>query len=444
MSVKTIIYHLQKPVDIAFLTFFRMAFGLSMLWELWRYIDKGWVNSHWIAPSFYFKYFGFEWVTPWPGNGMHIHFLVLSVAALLIMLGLWYRYATVVFFLGFTYIFLLDQARYLNHFYLICLFSFLLIFLPAHRASSLDSHWQPELKTTVTPTWVLWLLRFQMGIVYIYGGIAKLNADWLRGEPMRMWLSSRTDFPFFGQFFTQEWMVYGFSYGGLLLDLFVVPFLLWRRTRWAAFITIAIFHITNARLFSIGVFPWLALAATTVFLPPDWPKRLFNSAESIPTVQKEPQKSHPLLWGLLIAYVALQLLLPVRHWVYPSYAHWSEEGHRFAWRMKLRDKRGDIAFFVIDPETNDSVMIDPDDYLTSTQHRKMRSTPDMILQFAHFLGEEWAKDGVSAEVYVNSSISLNGHNPQPLVDGAIDLAAQPRTLGNSSWILPFRSNYSVE
>ncbi len=68
------------------------------------------------------------------------------------------------------------------------------------------------------PAWALWLIRFQVGVPYLYGGFAKINPDWLRGEPIRMWLAGKTSFPILGQLFTQEWMVMLFSYGGLLID----------------------------------------------------------------------------------------------------------------------------------------------------------------------------------------------------------------------------------
>ena len=54
------------------------------------------------------------------------------------------------------------------------------------------------------PAWTLWLLRAQIGIVYFYAGLAKLNADWLQGEPMRGWLASRTHFPIIGGYFNDS------------------------------------------------------------------------------------------------------------------------------------------------------------------------------------------------------------------------------------------------
>ena len=227
---------LFKPVDIAFLVFFRVVFGGIMLWEVYRYFSTGWIRRYYIEPVFYFGYYGFEWVKPWPGRGMYIHFAVMGALAACIMLGFLYRLAAPLFFLAFTYVFLLDQTRYLNHFYLVCLISFLMIFLPANRALSIDALLKPSIRSDVVEAWTLWILRAQIGIAYFFGGVAKLNSDWIfGGEPMRRWLKPLTPLPAIGPIFQQEWVVYSFAYGGMLLDLLVVPLLLWRRTRPFAF-----------------------------------------------------------------------------------------------------------------------------------------------------------------------------------------------------------------
>ena len=122
--------YLFVPVDIASVVYFRIAFGAIMLWQMWRYIDSDWIQSYFLDPDFLFTYLGFDWVQPWPGIGLYIHFYVLAILALFILTGFLYRLSTTLFFLGFTYIFLLEQARYLNHYYLICLVSLLLIFVP--------------------------------------------------------------------------------------------------------------------------------------------------------------------------------------------------------------------------------------------------------------------------------------------------------------------------
>src|SRR5215216_4921419 len=164
-----------------------------------------------LKPAVTFTYYGFSWVKPWPGRGMYIHFFVLGLAAVCVMAGmagLFYRIAAPVLFLAFTYTFLLDQTRYLNHFYLVCLISFLMCFLPAERAFSVDALLRRKIRSDVVPAWTLWLLRAQIGIPYFYGGIAKLNRDWIYGgEPMRSWLHPLTRVPGGGPIFAADWVV---------------------------------------------------------------------------------------------------------------------------------------------------------------------------------------------------------------------------------------------
>ena len=332
---------LFKPVDISFLVFFRVVFGGILVWEVYRYFANGWIGRYFVNPAVNFTYYGFSWVKPWPGRGMYIHFIVLGVAAACVMAGFLYRIAAPVLFLAFTYFFLLDQTRYMNHFYLVCLLSFLMCFLPAERAFSVDALLRPKIRSDVVPAWTLWLLRIQLGIPFLYGGMAKLNSDWLQGgEPMRIWLRPLTKVPAFGHVFAADWMVYSFVIGGLLLDLLVVPLLLWPRTRMYAFAAAVAFNVINSLLFQIGIFPWLMLGALFIFFPPHLVRRaaraFMSTGEDVKTQTiVRPQNtaeesaslssSQKLTIGLLAAYLAIQLVLPLRHYLYPGNVSWTEK-----------------------------------------------------------------------------------------------------------------------
>lgn len=434
---------LFEPADIAALAVFRIMFGSLMFWEVCRYLTKGWIREYYSPRPFFFKFYGFGWVEPWPGNGMEWHFRVMGLLALGIVLGFHYRVCAALFFVAFTHVFLLEQANYLNHFYLISVVSFLMPFLPAHRDWSLDALRKPALRTSVIPRWAALLVPAQMGLVYFYAGVAKLNGDWLRGEPVRQWLAERSNLPLVGPMLTQEWFVYLIAYGGLLFDLLAPAFLVGRRTRPWFFAAALVFHLTNAQLFSIGVFPWFALTATLMFFPPDWPRRVWAAvrrhnpaAEISPTAAPSFHASAPVA-TLLGLFAAVQLLLPLRHWLYPGDVNWTEEGHTFSWRMKLRDKDGSTLFFVKDPATGRSKVVDPRLHLTARQVSKMAGRPDMIHQFALFLADYERRQGnPGVEVRVRALCRLNGRRPQALIDQDTDLAAQPRTLWTKPWILP--------
>ena len=431
------------PIDIASLIFFRVAFGLLMTWEVWRYFHYDWIRIFWIAPRFLFKFYGFGWIQPWAGNGLFIHWAVLGVLALFIAAGFLYRLSAPLFFLGYTYAFLLDETRYLNHAYLICLLSFLLIFLPANRAFSVDAWLFPKSRSDTAPAWTLWLLRVQMGVAYFFSGVAKLSPDWLQGEPMRIRLSHRPDFPILGRFFREEWAVYAMSYGALLFDLLIVPFLLWRRTRLTAFCVAAGFHLMNARLFSIGVFPWLAIAATALFFAPSWPRWVVSifrgGARSVSTdaTKSPPLKKQFVILNLIMIYLAIQILVPLRPFLYFDGTEWTFGEHRFCWRMMLQDQSVRGYFYVTDPNIDKTFQVHPRQFLNAEQMGRIFWHPDMILQFAHYLATVMPRVGPKPlKVQVRMFVSVNGRKPELFVDPIVDLAAEQRSLKRPRWLLP--------
>jgi vitamin K-dependent gamma-carboxylase len=405
---------LFAPTTIAPLVYFRILFGAIMLWEVARYYTHDWIGRYYLDPIFFFQYFGFSWVQPLPGSLMYVHFLALGILATFILLGLWYRVSAALFFLGFTYVFLIDQANYLNHFYLVSWVSLLMIFVPAHRAASLDAARRPDLRVATTPAWPLWLLRAMVGIAYFFGGIAKLNRDWLQGEPMREWLAAQWHLPLVGSFLIEPWAPYLFSYGGLMFDLLVVPLLLWRRTRALAVVMIVSFHLTNVELFQIGIFPWFMLLATPIFFDP---KRLlpvlrFEKIFAVLTPTKAtlttPDRYKPVVMILLGLLAAFHVFMPLRHHLYPGNVSWTEEGHYFSWHMKLRSKGGALDLIAAIPDTGETWTVDQSRYLTSRQRIKMLGRPDMIVLFSHFLAEELRQEGHrDVEIRAEARISLN-------------------------------------
>jgi hypothetical protein len=227
--------------------------------------------------------------------------------------------------------------------------------------------------------------------------------------------------------------------------LFIVPFLLWRRTRIPAFCLALVFHLINARWFTIGVFPFLAIAATTLFFSPNWPRRVLSVFR--PEVASEPVSDGSLLFlrrqrttlSLVTIYLSLQILVPLRYLLYPGKVNWTHEGHRFSWRMMLTQVHTQAYFYVTDPNVDRTLQVKPWQHLSQLQADKMAYRPDMILQFAHYLAMIMPRMGpkplrVEARIFV----SLNGRKPELFVDPNVDLAAEPRSLQHARWLLPMR------
>ena len=180
-------------VDNITLIIFRIMWGLIMTYECWTFIksDYSKLNSYYVNPIFAPKYYGFFWVNKWPGDGMYYHIWTMFFAGLGVTFGFMYHLSSFIFFLGFTYLILLDACLYLNHFYLIAVMAFMLVFLPGHKRFAVDSWLIRSWRSNSMPRYIIYLLRFTQVIVYFYAGIAKINEDWLRGEPIRHWIAKQ-------------------------------------------------------------------------------------------------------------------------------------------------------------------------------------------------------------------------------------------------------------
>ena len=154
------------------------------------------------------------------------------------------------------------------------LIAFLMVVVPAHRAYSVDATLTGRPQSSTVPAWSIWLFRLQFELLYIFAGVVKINPDWLRLEPMGMWMARRSDFALIGPLFTEDWFVAIIAYSVILLHIVGAPLLLFRRTRIYVAALYFVFHITNHFFFQIGIFPWLAIAGTLLFFDPNWPRQL--------------------------------------------------------------------------------------------------------------------------------------------------------------------------
>ena len=68
----------------------------------------------------------------------------------------------------------------------------------------------------------------------------------------------------------------------------------------------------------------------------------------------------------------------------------------------------------------------------------MPTQPDMILQFAYFLEQEWIKKYKlkDVEIRVQNYVSLNGREPAQMINPNVDLTKIERNLAKADWILP--------
>lgn len=430
------------PRDIAALAAFRILFGGLMFVGTVRFIASGWLERLYLEPRFHFKYWGFEWVHV-PGEaGLYLLYAGIALAALMVSLGAFYRIAIISFWCLFTYAELMDITTYLNHYYFVSLLALILCFLSPHRTWSIDVWRNPSLRAETLPAWQTYWLRFQVGLLYFYAGLAKFEPDWLlHAQPLNIWLPPHGGLPLIGPYLELPLVHYAFSWFAFLFDTTIIAFMLWRRTRLYAFIVILVFHYFTHIFFNIGLFPFIMVFAVLVFFDSDWPRRWlsflkFTMAAPTNPATAEFVRPNPVFAVAVLFFCVVQFLLPLRQWAYPGTVLWHEQGMRFSWRVMLREKAGSLQYRVVLPGGSQQ-LVSPFNYLTDLQYREMAGQPDMILQLAHRIRDDFNARGMGpVQVFADSMVSLNGRPAAPMIDSNADLALIADGLFRASWIMP--------
>ena len=442
--------YIHAPVEAAPLAVFRILFGFMMLFSIIRFWSYGWIDKFYIEPKFFFSYYGFEWVKP-IGNATYFIFIVCGISAIFVALGYKYRIAIIAFFISFTYIELMDKTTYLNHYYFISILSFLMIFLPANVYFSIDAAKNPKRAFQYIPAWNINSIKLLLGIIYFYAGLAKLNSDWLfKAMPLKIWLLSKFDIPFLGQFLHQEWVQYAFSWFGAGYDLMIPFLLLYRKTRPFAFFLVVIFHVLTRVLFPIGMFPYIMIISTLIFFDAGLHQKLLARLSVLLKIGKQNFDNQKRLilrnnsitkfkWTTVILFFVVQLLFPFRYVLYPGELFWTEEGYRFSWRVMLMEKSGYAQFKVVNGESGRWFYVNNSDFLTPFQEKQMAFQPDFILEYAHYLKDHFEKDGhKNVQIFVDCQVALNGRLSTTFIEPNVDLAQERESFAHKNWITPFK------
>lgn len=401
------------------------------------------LHASYAKPILFFRFYGFEWV-PLLGENVPWVYAAIAFASLGVTFGKFYRTSAAIVGLGYAWVFLQSQSLYLNHVYMQLLYCLLVFVIPANRYWSLDAKHNPGIASNTLPAWCRILLIVQIEVILIWAGIVKINPDWLQLEPLAHWLDTRQHISFFGQLFSQPWAIAFAAYTITAVHLFGAPLLLFKKTRLFILVFYGCFHLLNHFVFNIGVFPWITFFASLICFDPDWPRvfwaRIRKQSYAPPPLSgfQTPSINHQwTITALFCLWFVYQNGMPMRNWFYDGWVAWNEQGHRFAWRMKLRSKRGLAVFLVRDPATGERYEVNPDALLVGRQKGKMHCQPDMILQMAHYLRDNYMPQGKpieNAEVYASALCSLNYREPQQLIDTTVDLAKVERTLTGNTWI----------
>jgi hypothetical protein len=161
-----------------------------------------------------------------------------------------------------------------------------------------------------------------------------------------------------------------------------------------------------------------------MFFAADWPRRWLR----LPTVEPVDPDRQVLTpgvrvqWGLVVVFVTWQLLFPLRHWLYPGNASWTEEGHQFAWRMMLRTKGSFVRVYATEGNSRKTVEIPVPRFLSPRQTWEFVKSPHHVLTTARFFADGARSVGLkNVEIRTILISSLNGRKPQLLIDPELDL-----------------------
>ena len=423
-----------QAIDNSPLIVFRIFFGFLVACESFGAILTGWVKRVFIDPEFTFSFIGLEWLQPLPGFGMYCYFSLMGIFGLAIMLGYRYRIAIISYTILWAGVYFMQKSSYNNHYYLLLLISFLLIFLPANRYASLDVKQNRVSEEKTMPYWISLLFIIQVGIVYVFASLAKFYPDWLDGTFTKNLLSGTTTRPFFLELFSQKWFYLFIAYAGILFDLLIVPFLLFKKTRTLALIASIIFHIFNSITLQIGIFPFFALTFALFFYEPETIRKIFLRKKSKLENEKQNFYGKKTVYFLIIPYLIIQLLLPLRHHFIEGDVLWTEEGHRLSWRMMLRERSGYILIRIKNLKTGEESLYDYSKNLTDKQAQNLATKPDFIWQYCQRIKEEYL--GKQIAIYIDCKNSINRKELKTLIDPKFDMAkAEWDYFGHNEWVL---------
>jgi len=428
---------LLQPVSYHTLEFFRICFALVLLLQFFSFSSAHFLEKGILPVKFLFSYDWFPFITAKSPGLVKFFYGILLIAPLVMLFRKFFRIAMAVYLISFCYIVFLEQSYYNNHFYMMMLVCFFWLF---YKPETINGE-----KTV--PYWLLFLFQFQLFVVYFYGGIAKLNYDWIvLQEPARTMLAINTPGSSISSFLKSDFAVYYITYGGLIFDLGIGFLLFFRRTFLFAVALNILFHITNIYIFNfgeggdIGIFPILMIAANILFLPKDMLDKLrknFQANKAPAAVNKKiaqasktntEKKPAPFNQKLVLAfvgiYVGLQIVLPFRHFLISGNTEWTGQGSYFGWRMKMHTKKVTVKFFTADAEGQELKPFPLGRIINTMQINHMGQHAGMIYQFVQFIKEDLKRKNGSTNPVIKADIkvSFNGRPEQDFVDPDVNLA----------------------
>ena len=399
--------NLMTPVDPLNHGLFRVCFGIVLLAYVYFYRSPEVMRFFYLSGDYHFS-FGLFHALSLPEPTIELVMAlrqVMLIAAVFIAAGFLFRIATAVWLMSFGYFFLLEKAVYAHQDYLILLF--LLVFLVTGPGSflSVDHKLFGKRRTLVQPYWMLFLFQIQVSLVYFFSVLSKMNAEWLSGRITSTLFAGASD----GFIFASASLT-------LIVELCLAFMLIAPAFRMIGLILLVALNIAIKYYLDQTIMPILMISTAMLFINPVWIRNYLNSLRpksrrftpEIPPRDPAAKVSLPI-WIFICTYLIVQLAVPLRHYLIPGSVQWNMRGDRFSWRFFAQQNVGHVDFFVTDIITGNTVEVPRLTGINAGSYLMMTYRPDMILQYADYLRERYARQGIYAPlVTVNSFVASNG------------------------------------
>lgn len=439
--MKKLLTYLSQEVPGVSVSIFRVFFGFILASQSLYWIIIGFIQKNILDPTFLFPFIkGLK-----PLNDSLMNFGLngfLLISSILIMTNKLYRIGLIIYLSSFTYLWLLCQGYFNNHYYLISIICFLLLF------SKTPFSLYEKIRI---PKVHLYSLKALIVIVYFIAGINKLNTYWLIDiQPMTYILSK-------AGLNESSNLIPVFSYLGLFFDLLIGPLLIIKKTRFFAIVSSVLFHLMNFVIFlliggEIGFFPFIMISTLILFIDPNRIEKKFLKRNARLLNRQHFNKNVAYILSLFLFF---QIIIPFRHLFFEGYVDYNGIGQRFSWRLKNMYKEHNpeiinfnllvknIPIIMSNFNLSDNPMIVADFegekinvYLTERQKTNLFYYPNIIPVLAKNI-EFLIQKKIKKDFIINGEchIGFMGREKQLLFDPNIDLTeVSNSTYKTNTWL----------
>jgi hypothetical protein len=382
-----------------------------MLWEQSRLFWQDMGYTRYINTVFHFKYEGFHWVKQFPDEIMYFIFGISVFVSITFTIGYFFRASSILLFIIYTYLFLLDVSYWNNHYYFFVFVLLLFSLTDSHKMYSMDALRKQNTSNLIS-NWQIFLFKFLIAIPLVFGAISKImNPDWFSNLSMTHILRNSLERHEIvlndSTFILITWTM---TIGGFLYDLLIIPLLLWRRTFWFGVTLALVFNLSNHFFLNIGSFPWAMIGSLIMFYR-------FELREGV--VPLIPASSKVVFFVFI--FVSFHVLMPFRHLMIEGSVFWTSEGKVGAWHMMSGSTVVEHPkFLIVEMDDSGNIIEDnilnPNVFLNQKQLRTLGKWPKLIPDFAKWLAIQAKFHKMqNVAVYCDLRVGRNGRTPVPIV-----------------------------